>query len=788
MKNLLLIFLLFSTSAFSQVQHSLKGIITNENGIPLKGVSVLVPQPEYIAVTDEKGKFTLNGLPPYSFQIHISHLGYDCIDKTLQISEDTLINFSMYPAAVQLKDIIITDRSAERRKREQSFDVEIVSKEFILRNAQSSLMKSLEKISGVTSIEIGQGFSKPVVRGLSFNRVAVVENGIKQQGQQWGADHGLEIDQYNISGVEVIKGPASLLFGSDAIGGVIVLAQPRLSLHDGFEAGLILLTKSVNNHFGGSLNTGFQKKGKYIKARLTFQDYGDYAIPADTFNYLNYRFPIYNRILKNTSGEEQNLNISAGWVTSRIVSNLTISNVHSKMGFFAGAHGIPSLLKLSDDGDRRNIELPYQQVNHFKIISNTQFRQGSAHLVSINAGYQINRRKEFSSPHSHGYEPVPEGNLELDFKLQTASLNVDHQIKNTQNNTFNFGINTEYQNNSIGGYSFLLPAFSQGTAGLYFFDKYQVSDKLMANAGLRYDFGLMSISQFIDPYISIYLSDSILAAKYKVRSPALKRMLNDYSFAIGAVYSVSPKSDIKLNAGKSFRMPTANEFSSNGIHHGTFRHEMGDSTLHSENSYQLDADIDYRSEIFKVNGGGFMNYFPDFIFLNPSGEFSFLPDAGQIYKYVQSKAFRVGGELQIEYRPVKSLKISTVGEVVFATDLETGYPIPFTPPLNVISEAEYDFNDYKFLRNSAISFSWKWVSAQNRVARNELATDGYNVFSIAIWSDVSLGNTTLRFSGRIDNLLNAKYYNHLSFYRPLDIPEAGRNFQLSLSIPFLKQK
>jgi len=787
MKLVLLFAVFLSFNVAAQVNSTLRGTVNSETGEPLAGAHVLVIVPEYSVVSDKNGNFQISGLPAYPVQIHISYIGFECIDQLLIIRHDTTINYSLKPSTVMLHDVVITGNDIERRKKEQSTDIEIISRDYLFRNTQSTLMKSLEKISGVSSIDIGQGFSKPVVRGLSFNRVAVVENGIKQQGQQWGADHGLEIDQFNISEVEISKGPASLSYGSDAIGGVIVLEQPRLSAHDGVEAGLLLIGKNVNDHIGASLNAGYQRKGKYIKARYTFQDYGDYRIPADSFMYLGYKFPIYNQMLKNTAGTEHNMNVSAGWVTSRVVNNLTFSSVNSKMGFFAGAHGIPSIYKLADDGDTRNIGLPYQTVKHNKIISNTKLRRGSGHIVSINAGYQMNRRKEYSSPHSHGYEPVPEGNLELDFKLQTATLNVDHKINTSDRNIINFGLNSEGQHNTIAGYSFLLPEFNQVTAGLYFSDKYSISQKLMINGGIRFDYGFIDINQFIDPYIEIYLTDSLQAAKYKVRSPAINNSLADITYAAGIVYSLSAFADIKFNAGKSFRMPTANELSSNGIHHGTFRHEMGDSTLNSEQSYQFDATFDYHLQKTRIVIGGFANYFPNFIFLNPSGEFSFLPDAGQIYKYVQSSAFRTGGELQFKTELFNRFDINIAAEYVFAVDLENNYPVPFTPPLNILSEIGYLFNNTVNFKNSILTASFQVVTAQNQVARNELPTPGYSLLAIALSTDLNLKSNLIQMSFRIDNIFDTQYYNHLSFYRPLDLPEAGRSFQLTMKIPILKQ-
>lgn len=685
------------------------------------------------------------------------------------------------PREVQLKEVTVQGNSISIKLRTQPLSTNTVNSDYLRINNHSSLMKSLEKLPGITAMEIGQGFSKPVIRGLAFNRVAVLENGIKQQGQQWGADHGLEIDQFNVENIEIVKGPSSLLYGSDAIGGVILIQPTLFQEKDGLTGTILLNGKSNNSLFGGSSSINYQKNKKFIRGRLSYQNYGDYHVPAESFNYLGWTFPLQNGNLKNTAGRETDIHLQAGLEVNKVTSSLSFSNVYAKNGFFAGAHGIPTQVSMNDDGNHRNIDMPYQKVNHMKVISNTQIKLDKRQKLSIDAGYQQNLRQEYSLPHTHGTGPKPEGNLELEFKLHTTTLNSTWEFRNSTKNTLYAGINTEFQHNKIGGYSFLLPAYEQFIPGIFISDRYRISDQLVLTSGLRYDYGYLHIHQYIDP---------TLPSKYSQLSPNLKKNMGDISLGAGIAYQVTSSTNLKLNIGKSFRMPTANELASNGVHHGSFRFEKGDSTLVPETSYQIDFGLDFLTEktrlfdSFSFSINGFGSYFPNFIFLNPTGEYNELNDVGQIYQYIQDKALRFGGEAQLKMDFCPLLSWESSAEYVYAKDLDTDYPIPFTPPFSLINDLSFRLNKIGPVTNNSFTFTHRYYAAQNRVARNEETTPAAHVFdfSTAFHIPYNKKRQAIQLVFQIQNLLDKAYYNHISFYRHLDIPEIGRNFTLSLSV------
>lgn len=677
-----------------------------------------------------------------------------------------------------LNEVFISGDHSKIVKQTEALQIVSVDADFLSYNRGNSLMRSLEKISGIQSMQIGQGFSKPMLRGLGFNRVVVLQNGIKQQGQQWGADHGLEIDQYDVEQIQIHKGAASLQYGSDAIGGAIKILPIALAEKDGYKGDISLNGASNNMLFGGSVNNYYQKDNKYIKGRITYQNFEDYNVPATDFEYLGWTYPIHNNRLKNTAGREFDFSVNAGISKPRSSSNILISNIFAKTGFFAGAHGIPSKVGLEDDGKYRNIDLPYQQVNHLKIVYNQNIKFSNSQAIELQAGYQNNNRKEYSQPHTHGIGEMPDSNLELLLKLQTLSLNASWEKQLHTASKLTLGINSEYQNNGIGGYSFLLPQFEQLIGGLYAINRLRLSEKLVLTSGIRYDQGRLHIHEYID---------SNLGKEYQQRSENLTKNMGDFSFSSGISYIPNSSWTLKANLGKSFRMATANELSSNGVHHGTFCHEVGDRNLKAEKAYQVDLGADFEKgfnhpflDKIAVNTSLFTSYFPNFIFLNPTGNFSWLPDAGQYYKYEQAKVLRAGGELSIAVEFAKRFKIESGMDYVYAQDLVSKYPIPFTPPFSVINELSLRTGRLLFIKESTFSIGHRYTAAQKRVAKNELSTPQYHLFDMTASANIPINKQDVKVIFQIQNLMNKKYYNHLSFYRSLNLPEMGRNLRLTV--------
>ena len=399
---------------------------------------------------------------------------------------------------VSLKEVVVSGSSNKEIQMKSALNVVRANQKFIEENFSGSLMQTLSRLPGVQAMNVGSGESKPVIRGLGFNRVLVAENGIKHEGQQWGDDHGLEIDQYAIDQAEVIKGPASLTYGSDAIGGVINLKSNTMPLKK-FAGQVNLFGRTNNESIGSSVRlTG--RNGKFwYKANATWMDYADYKVPADSIEYYSYWIKLKDQRLRNTAGREMDGKLMLGYAGDRWTTSFRIADVNVKAGFFANAHGLE--VRLSDidyDSSRRDIDLPYHTVNHFWVSNHTDWNWADGMLES-NFAYQNNRQRELAEPVSHGYMPIPTNTLERSFTKQTFSANVK-AMQQMGKHDLQAGANVEYQRNRQGGWGFILPDFEQLTFGVFAMDKWNLSDKLSLTAGARFDRGSVRIHSYHDWY------------------------------------------------------------------------------------------------------------------------------------------------------------------------------------------------------------------------------------------------------------------------------------------------
>ena len=642
-------------------------------------------------------------------------------------------------------------------------------------------------------MDIGAGFSKPVIRGFGFNRVAVVDKGVMQQNQQWGADHGLEIDQYDVNGVRVHKGPMSLFYGSDAIGGVIEILPPVIPFDDMFWGDATLITKSNNELLGASVAASVKRGNLFVRGRATVQSYADYRVPADTIEYLTWRLPVHNGRMKNTAGREFNLALSGNYTKDNFSSWLHLSNINSKNGFYPGAHGIPSLDRVAHDGSFRNIEMPYATSNHFKLIWNSELKLGDNDKLMFDVGYQQNKREELSAFHTHyGNQdaPVVRPDVELQFKLNTLSANARYVMGECERRSRTLGGSMEYQHNRVGGYSFLLHDFERLSGGLFWINSVRLNEKFMLTGGLRYDMGRLNVSEFYDPLLAEflilqgYMQENV--EFYAMRSANLNKVFGDLSGSVGIEYRPSTLHSLKLNVGRSFRYPGANELSSNGLHHGAFRHEQGNGDLKSERGYQLDIDYQYANGGLNVRVNPFVSWFENYIYLEPTGEWSVLPHAGQIYRYNEAEALVAGGELMIGYEISSRWSVNGDAEYVFNKNLTDNYALPFTPPTVVTTDITYSGNgrDGSIISNYEIKLENRLVMDQTSVARNEAATPGATLWNISAYAHWQVGDKMFITLLQVDNVFNTSFMNHLSFYRKLNAPEPGRNIQLIVKIPF----
>ena len=645
-----------------------------------------------------------------------------------------------------------------------------VGKLYMEENFGGSLMQSLAKQPGVKAMSIGSGESKPVIRGLGFNRIVVAENGIKHEGQQWGDDHGLETDQYAIDAVEVIKGPAALTYGSDAIGGVINLrsdAAPKAALSGGAN----LFARSNNESVGTTVRLAGRRGPFWYKANATLIDYADYRVPVDSIPYYSYYIKLRDHRLRNTAGHEKDVSLMVGYEGEKWNTNLRIANVNARSGFFADAHGLE--VRLSDidyDRSKRDIDLPYHTSNHLFIASHTEWHW-QAGMLECSLGWQNNRRQELSEPVSHGYMPTPPDELERSFCKHTTSART-HLRQRVGRNVLHAGVDAECQHNKRGGWGFILPDFRQTQFGVYVSDRLVLNDELILSAGVRYDHGNLRTLRYRDWY-KTPTSDGDSA--YMERSADLRRGFNSFTWSVG-INRQQGDFALKANVGKSFRMPTAKELGMDGINYNIFRYEKGNADLRPEESYQADAGALYERGALTASLAPYLNYFPNYIYLNPTSGYR---EGLQLYHYTQSRVLRWGVEASLSFRFLRNFELNASGEYLRARQLsgeKKGYSLPFSTPWSSRVELRYHLPTADAEKGGFAALECVVVGRQDEVVPPEEPTPGYRLLNASAGKSFQVGKGVLHLTLRCDNLLDTKYYDHTSYYRLIGVPEPGRSW------------
>jgi iron complex outermembrane recepter protein len=764
----------------------ISGLVYNQDKTPLPGAVIWLLPDSSAQVSDESGRFAFAGLDDGLYALETSYIGFakQRIPVEVRKGKTAPLSIILLEEGTLLDVVVVTE---EHAKQELTLHAEHFTEQLIERNLHGTFAKSIEKLPGISAINVGVGIAKPVIRGLSFNRIIVNQQGIKQESQQWGADHGLELDQFDVERVEIIKGPGSLQYGSDGLGGVINIMPGRIMPKNTFGGSVLGVYKSNNEHWGGSAKVGANINDFFFSARYSQQEFGDYQVPADQFIYNSFVLPIYDNRLKNTAGQERNTSFTAGLKRDWGISRLIFSHYSLKAGLFAGAVGIPRSYALEDDGNRRDIDVPSQEVDHYKFSFHQTVFRGKDHF-DFNLGYQFNLRREFSFPEFHSIpsSQIDPGNtLALELGLHTLSANFHYEHHPIASWKMIYGGNAQWQENRRGGFEFLLPSFHTLRSGIFALAEKELAPGWLVNGGLRLDYA-NNHTDFTRQWVwdsNENIIDSLIA-------PATDVDYFNWSASVGANIALREDSwFLKLNFGKSFRVPYPAETVSNGIHHGTFRHEVGTPNLQSEHGYQLDMSMELALERFSGSFSAYFNYFDNYIYLGPTfpARFSPLPEAGQIFQYRQDDAIYTGFELEWTWDILPFLSLQQATDFVQSYNLNTRLALPFTPQPAIRTSLQYSISRGQWLKELYFEAGHQYLFAAEgplRADRAERPTPAYQLWDAGLGATFNWGGQELALNLQVQNLLDTYYLNHLSRYRLINVPEQGRNVVLSLKVPF----
>ena len=622
------------------------------------------------------------------------------------------------------------------------------------------ISKSISRLPGVSIITTGPGIAKPSVRGLSFNRVLVYDQGVRLENQQWGEEHGIGISSSGVESVEVVKGPLYVLYGSDAMGGVVYV-QPES--YNSLEGISIDYTGVYNSNYNG-LTNNLGLNGK--------SDNFSYMLRADIID--NGEFSTPDGEIENTWFTQNNLKAGIAYETDNFKSDLRFSLTNSEIGIphmdeEHDDHGDDDHDEHEDeDHDDHDEEAHYQELSHSTLTWKNTFDMGNNHILDVVLGQQLNTRKEFGGHEEeehddhgdddheeedhddHEEEGHEENEAELDMELETKSANIKLTMPQSENLNLVIGTNLVSQENKNFGHEELIPDSEMSDFGLFALGQVNINESSKALIGVRYD------------------SRSISSANTS----------NDYSSFNGSIGLKKDfsNSTLRLNLSSGFRAPNLIELFADGVHHGSFQYKRGNINLSAETSLQTDFSFQINNDDSLVSFDLFYNSINDYIYLSPGSE---LEDGFRVYNYLQQNAKLYGGEIHLNKQTSLSwLKYYSSLEYIFGESSD-GEALPFISPLTFNQVFNVDFgNDYSL----EIDFIAK--AKQGRVSLFEEKTDGYTLLNLSgVWETELLGND-LDVFWSVDNVFDKEYYDHLSRLKTAGIHEMGRNISVGLKYNF----
>ena len=759
-------------------------VLDKKNNVPLAGATVYVNDLKIGVATDADGRYTLNNIPPGKHLVEISFIGYGTQSEFVEINGDVKKDFGLSPEIVEKNEVVVTGVSGATQSKRTPTPIDVMKRQELIQLTATNLVDAISHKPGIAQLSTGPAISKPVIRGLGYNRVVTVNDGVRQEGQQWGDEHGIEIDEYSVSRVEILKGPASLIYGSDAMAGVINIIT-NTPAPEGTIQGNIISNYQTNNSLRG---IGGNLRGNYHG--LNWNAYGSLKAAGDYQNK-------YDGRVYNSKFNEKNYGGYIGYNKSWGYSHLIFSNFRQDLGLIEGdrdsnGNFVKSLpggateIPTSSDFSSTNPQIPMQNIRHFKIVSDNSFNLGEGRL-SVNLASQRNQRMEF------GNADAPD-EKSLWFNLRTLTYSAIYHWAERSSWRTSIGVNGMSQRNENKGLEALIPEYRLFDFGWFLYSQ-KNWEKVSLSGGLRFDNRTVNSDQLLDS----------TGIKFK----SFKKEFSNASGSVGISYQPSSLVTLKLNAARGFRTPGIPELASNGRHEGVNRYEYGNLDLKSETSFQADAGVEINSEHLSFEASLFYNRINNFIFYRKltavgGGDSTIEIDGDKVpaFQFDQHQATLSGLEivLDIHPHPLDWLHFENTFSYVrgqFSEPIEGTKNIPAIPAARIISQLGGTFyKEGKVIRNLIIRLELDANFSQNKAFtayNTETTTPGYTLFNATLGGEVQAHNKTL-FSIYLNalNLTDVAYQNHLSRLKyaaenpitgRMGVFNMGRNFSIKVNVP-----
>ena len=653
---------------------------------------------------------------------------------------------------LELNEVMVTGVTGDTKLKHSTAPISVVTGKELRETTSTNVIDAVAKQPGMAQVTTGGGISKPIIRGLGYNRIIVMNEGVRQEGQQWGDEHGVEVDGNGVGSVEILKGPASLMYGSDAMAGVLILHDAPSPLDGEVRTNVSTEYQTNNGLFAYSLDVAGNQKGFVWDGRFS-----DKMAHAYKNKYDGY---VAGSQFRERAGRLM-IGLDKRWGHSHLTwtcFHLTPSIIEGERDEETGA-----LEWATDCHKTYSKTLPFQQVKHYKAVWDNSLNLSKGFLKTI-VGYQQNRRQEFEESAD---------DYEVFFKLHTVTYDVRYLTHEFDSWKLAVGVNGMWQKSQNLGEEALIPEYR-----LFDFGGYGTVSKewerWTVNGGVRYDTRHLKYDQ--------------------------KKNYDGVTGSVGAVWNANEHLDVRMNVARGFRAPNMSELGADGVHEGTVRYELGSANLKSEYSWQADLGVDFTSHYVSAQLALFANRISNYIFTKRVDVV--MEEGYNTYQYTQGDARLLGFEAGVDVHPIHRLHVGNTFSYVDARQLnqpeETRY-LPFTPAPRWTSEVKYEITHHgKWLNNAYVALGLECYLRQNhyyKADQTETATPSYTLMNLSAGTDLMIRKKKVaELYVTADNLFNRAYQSHLSRLKYTDVNVAtgrmgvynmGRNVVMKVVVPLV---
>ncbi len=744
--------------SLSHVYGQINGkIVDSENSNPIEGVHIFIPRTNTGAFTDKHGNFSLSiNTPDMSTLIQISSLGYE----SYIVSYDALQRQStivLKPTVHTTEEVVISGGHIWSQTY-SPIKIDKITRKTLQQTGAINMMEGLSIQPGINQIGFGPGIGKPVIRGLSFSRVLTVLQGSRFENHQWGADHGLGLNDIGINAVEVIKGPASLIYGSGAVGGVVRLLEESPARPGSLEGDIELSGNSntLGHRTIFGIKQGFDN-GLFYRLRVGQENHADYIDGSGT-------------TIGNSRFNTNTIKSSIGLNKSKLQSQLHYTYHQQNIGIIEDTESTESLATTRND---RSMQLPFQDVkDHFLSWENKYFLDDAA--VQLNLAYHFHDRNEIEDAFN-----------EIDLGLLQHNITWDAQYQ------FSGSGDREY---IMGFQGFLLSNINKPEAeeilipdaniidGGFYFTSSQQWQQGSIQVGARYDMRQVN---------ALANDAKFLEYGYELPGQPAERShthtFSGFTGALGGTYQPATPWHFRANVATGFRAPDLAELYSNGPHPGTNRFEIGNADFEREQNVELDLSARWTKGNFQAEVAGFVNAVQNYIFFSPTNE---QMNELTVWRFLQSDALLRGMEVSVSYAlpSLPWLKLNSSYEMVYANQMaddNTALPLIPANSTKLGLVASPITGNSSIFKQPRFHINLNYTERQGDISPDELITPSYFLISAGVGSHLSIRNQKIDLQVTGNNLSNTTYLDHLAITRPFGINQMGRNIQLRVVVPFI---